>query len=537
MVIQECILRFEDSFESQAREHKKIKKLTRSDAIRCHNERYMVADRFKNGFRLQTWKEIGGRWRMPFGEQGFRTEDNPILQLFIRRVPRAGKVRTSSDKANLSSQYYSKTLSLDEPYIEANKTIVGMIRIDIEATYKSAQHCLAHLENMVEEGAIPHVPHIIVGDTLRDGTFARPHFIVMLPKGSEVWWNFEDMRCRKKPVLLLDSVIRGWYNAFIGHGVDVAAPRLTQRMKNPISPFWTTLTPKIATFMTLQEYSEHLDTTQSIESLKRRANAIQSEMNIEASNPLWNKLTDRAKEFTRTMFLENRKEMDRLLINRDKFYNVMVNDLNYYAEKNYLNVFHKKNGRKSILKPASLLRTCRNIAKYYAYEFAPSRLERNVNRHKLLHLVDGVQGVKERQRVASAYTNEEKKKSFEKAIKEFAKAYEAAVSSGNKFSVETVALKSGLSKAAAYKYIKQLKTDAKESATRPSNSRPQETPEQAYFVSAALPDTDDDYSEPVQPDTYDEYDVEWAENIYISSSYQQSEACNMLADHSELTYR
>lgn len=535
----DCIIRFENSFESEKREKRKIKKLSRSDAVRRWNERYMVNDRRKNGFRLETWKEIGGRWRMPFTEKGLRTEDNPILQKFISRVPAAGKLRTGPNKADLSSQYYSKLLSFDEPYIEANKTVIGMIRIDIEATYKSAEHCLAYLEHMVEEGQIPHVPHIIVGDTLRDGSFASPHFIILLPDDAKVWWNFEDVRCRKKPVLLLDSVIRGWYNAFIGHGVDVFAPRHTQRMKNPLSPYWTTLTPKTETFMTLSEYAEYLDIKPSFEELKRRSDAAQNETDIKASNPRWNELKERAKNFTRDMFLNDRKELDRLIINRERLRMVIFNDLKSYAIRQGLNITRDRRGRQKALKPASLDRTCNNIAKYYSDWFDPAKLERNVNKHKLLHLVDGVQGLKERQRIASTYTNDEKKMKFEAAMKAFAKAYDAAISSGEKFTVEALAKSSGISKAAAYKYNKELKSSATAQEPAPVEARKNERPAQpvqAYYAPSDVVEIDDDYSEPIQPSVYDEYDVERAEEIYVSSSLQPNDTCNMLADRSESIY-
>lgn len=305
------IVKFESSYDKArrkrsaeaARKRQKRAKQKFDPSNKFHadarEERRLVAERLQHGYRLEWERHIAGRQRRPFTEEGLRSEDDPILKLFVSRVPRGGKARASDDKATLYVPYRSKLLTLDAAYIEANKIVISMIRIDCDAVFRSSAACIEALQDLVDKGRIPHLPHIVVGDILDDGSFANPHFIFLLPTESEVWHDFSDERCRKAPVRLYDAVSRGLAKGMLAIGVDPSAPRLTQRMKNPISPIWKTMTPNWHDFMTLSEYARCLDIKTTHEELVRQAAALQSEMGLTPSNVLFNALRARAAKLLR----------------------------------------------------------------------------------------------------------------------------------------------------------------------------------------------------------------------------------------------
>ncbi|MXN51449.1 hypothetical protein GR158_10000 [Shinella sp. AETb1-6] len=167
--------------------------------------RRAVQRRLEEGFELPFGKQVAGRWRDPFTEEGLRSEDNTVLKLFVSMVPKGGTARASNDKAMLAVQTRSKLLTLDYPYIELNKTFLGALRIDCDGVFVSPEHLLYALEELVEAGAIPCLPHIIVGDRLADGSYHRPHLIFLLPPGCAVWKS-SDTRAPEASIDWLDHV-------------------------------------------------------------------------------------------------------------------------------------------------------------------------------------------------------------------------------------------------------------------------------------------------------------------------------------------
>lgn len=258
-------------------------------------EREAVKERLKNGFRHHFAMKVGRRHREPFTELGLRSEifGSVAARYFVSCLPRRGRLRGSMDKGSLAVQARSKLLSLDYPWIEANKKVMSVIRIDCDRVFASPGQCLVELGELVGH-KIPCLPHLITGDLLPDGRYSRPHFYFLLPQGHAVWNDPDDKRCRVDIVRLFQAVSLGLTKALLDLGADPCAPTLTLRGKNPLSPYWHTLCPNDTTWPTLSDYAGWVDMSVSREKLVRQAAAAQSEIGIEGSNPYFNGLRKEA---------------------------------------------------------------------------------------------------------------------------------------------------------------------------------------------------------------------------------------------------
>ncbi|TBB56257.1 hypothetical protein ELH44_22290 [Rhizobium ruizarguesonis] len=263
-------------------------------ARRNAEQRELVHERLTEGYIQRGDRQVGGRWRFSVREMGLRSEDNPVLKYLVTLIPKGGRARASWDKANLAVQCRQKILTLDYPYIELNRQFLAALRVDCDGVFLSPESCVALLLEIVRDGGIPCLPHIIVGDLLPDGSFSRPHFVWLLPQGSAVWRS-DDKRCRTGPVKLFDAVARGLAAALLDLGADPAAPTMTGRMKNPLSPFWHTMTPNLEVWPTLTEYADHVDTSTDRAVLTRRAAAVQSRLGLTASNSIFDALLTEAR--------------------------------------------------------------------------------------------------------------------------------------------------------------------------------------------------------------------------------------------------
>jgi hypothetical protein len=406
-------------------------------AVRARQNRLDAIDRVENGFRLKWCRNIGGRLRQPFLEKGFRTEGNPILKLFITRIRKGGTARASDDKATLYVPSRYKVLTLDCPYLEFNKLFLGVIRLDCDAVFASTAACLELLQHLVDANAIPHLPHIVTGDLLPNGTYHRPHFYYLLPPGSAVWNNLDDARCRVQPVKLFDAVSRGLTKALLPVGVDPAAPRLTMRGKNPISPYWCTLTPNQSEFMSLSDYAKVVDTRASTEELIRHAAATKSELGLTQSNEAFNKFTDRAKVTLREWHFNADPRMSG---SKERLAYELHGELERYA----------KNCGMDEVKVATVL-AC--VASWRAANFDPAKLQsKRADKGRLMHEVAEVKGVAARQKIGANYSA---KKRASAAQQKLVAAMEAATAAGKSLSVEDLASAAKVSRAYAYKAFEE----------------------------------------------------------------------------------
>lgn len=355
-------------------------------------QRVLVQRRLTEGYVQSIGREVGGRWRSGIRELGLRSEDNPVLKYFVTLVPKGGKVRASWDKARLEVQCREKILSLDYPYIELNREFMAALRVDCDGVFESPGACVASLRECVQDGRIPCLPHILVGDQLDNGSFSRPHIVWLLPQGSAVWRS-DDERCRPEPVRLFDAVARGLAAALLHLGADPAAPTMTGRMKCPTSPFWHTITPNADIWPTLTEYARCVDTSTSRAVLSRKAAAVQSGLGLTASNRLFDAL---------------RTEGQRLLAEwhfgpdaRTRGSRAALADHLHEA----LAAFAEKAG----LGEEGVSYVTGKVADYLAAHFDAAKLEgpRRI-RGRLVDVVDGLKTVTERQSAGGRYSGKAK---------------------------------------------------------------------------------------------------------------------------------
>ncbi|RVH78107.1 hypothetical protein CN203_11465 [Sinorhizobium meliloti] len=408
--------------------------------VRAAEEKRMIKERVEVGYVLPFAREIAGRTRQPFSEHGLRSVDNPILKLFVSRIPRKGKARASDNKADLYVPYFSKLLTLDCAYIEGTKEFLSFIRLDCDAVFQSTAACIQALQDRVDAGLIPHLPHIIVGDELPDGTFANPHFIFMLQVGA--WNKPSDDRCRKAPLRLFDAVSRGLAAALIDIGVDPSAPHITLRCKNPLSPIWETLTPNPTEFMSLKEYAAVLDMKTTRADLIRKSAEIQSGMGKSASNELFNKLLDfGAKLLASWHFCRD----ERIHLPTEELGNVIYKEMEAYSASSGLS------GDRAAY-------VIEKVATHLATTFDPSKLEKPKARKRLAHLVENMPSVEDRQRAGATYTQGAR---FKKSFDTLKDAVSALSEDGklDGMSKEMISIRSGVSRAFVYKHLDAVLQD------------------------------------------------------------------------------
>lgn len=349
-------------------------------ARRNAEQHELVHERLTEGFIQRGDRQIGGRWRFSVREMGLRSEGNAVLQYFVTLVPKGGRARASWDKANLAVQCRQKILTLDYPYIELNREFLAALRVDCDGIFVSPESCVALLLEIVRDGGIPCLPHIMAGDLLPDGSFSRPHFVWLLPQGSAVWRS-DDNRCRTAPVKLFDAVARGLAAALLDLGADPAAPTMTGRMKNPLSPFWHTVTPNLDVWPTLTEYADYVDTSTDRAVLTRRAAAVQSGLGLMASNGVFDALREEGQRFLAAWHFgaDARMRGSRAAL-ADHLHKALV----AFAEK-------------SDLSDERVSYVTGKVASYLAANFDAAKLEGCRVRGRLAHVVEGMASVSARQ--------------------------------------------------------------------------------------------------------------------------------------------
>ena len=419
--------------------------LTNPFHVRAAEERRMIRKRVLEGYILPFAREIGGRVRRPFTEHGLRSTNNPILKLFVSRVPRKGKARASDNKADLYVPYFSKLLTLDCAYIEGTKDFLSFIRLDCDAVFTSAVACLQSLQGRVDAGLIPHLPHIIVGDELADGSFANPHFIFMLRDA--VWNKKYDTRCRKPPIKLFEAVSRGLACALLDIGVDPSAPNATLRCKNPLSPIWETLTPNSTKFMSLKEYAAVLDMKASRPELIRKAAQLQSGMVKSASNELFNKLLDFGSKLLASWHFSRD---DRIHLPTDELGSAIFAEMETYAVS-------------SGVSEDRAAYVIEKVATHLAATFDPAKLEKPKARKRLAHVVEHMPSVEDRQREGARYAQASR---VEKTYETLKTAVQALQEKGQLagMSKEIISVHSGVSRAAVYKHLDAVLRDLSSAA-------------------------------------------------------------------------
>lgn len=263
-------------------------------------QKEMVRDRMLFGFEHRNAGQVvAGRTHADFVERGLRSKSmGPSAKLFVAGCRKAKHLRGGSSKDVMTWLGPDKVLGLDTAYVEGNRLMISLIRIDLDLTFPTFDHAIEAIRDVVDSGDIPCMPHLICGvvgharirtigedgvevETFHPKALIRPHVWVVLPEGSAV---NAGPNGRAAPKRLLAGVVRGINAAFLHLGADPAASPFLVRGKNPLSPFMESAALNNSTWPTLSEWAEWVDTRVSSEKLSRQAAEIQSGLDKRPSN-------------------------------------------------------------------------------------------------------------------------------------------------------------------------------------------------------------------------------------------------------------
>jgi hypothetical protein len=198
-----------------------------------HQKRLEAKDlakaRLAHGYR---WKggAVGGNplyYRHPFYRSGLVSNDYPILQLFVTKCRRARDLRSGSTKDE-SNRVWSKLVALDDAYIETNRTMRGVLRVEIDMVFPSWQKLRAAISALGVPLPILAVAHLDIA-----GRVHRPHLLWLLD--SSVAFSDKGKVAAK---VLFKHVLTTLTAALLPIGSDPGGLSNPNRHKNPCSPLW-----------------------------------------------------------------------------------------------------------------------------------------------------------------------------------------------------------------------------------------------------------------------------------------------------------
>lgn len=416
----------------------------------ARQNRELIKERLEQGYDRRGWKVLSGHQVAPVQESGLRSQtlNSAAAKLFVAAVPKAKDLRSNWGKGALT-KIGIKLFSLDEPYIEGNRKFLSFVRIDTDRVWTSYEQCVEFFRQLAHDGKIACEPHFLVGLRLPNGQFVRPHAIWMLPYGSAVWNEPNKAGFNRAPVDLFHSVYYGLNHALLDAGADAGAPATSQQVKNPLSPEWFTICPQDSYFPDLSEHAEYLELGHNRESLTRRSAAVQSGMDIEQSNGLFNYL-QKAAYATMTgwhlagdpEFARNRSEgrqgaiSDRLHIELERA--VAQSDLRP----------SKKDGNVQYL--------IASVANYAVGKWNPEKLDKaGRNKGAALHLVQGMKSATDRMAAGGKYAAQ---KNSDRVVDAITTAINKLTADGVALTKTMVARLSGISRPTVHKYWNQVMT-------------------------------------------------------------------------------
>ncbi len=409
--------------------------------------RELIKERLENGYERRGWKVLSGHQVAPVQEKGLRSQtlNSAAAKLFVAAVPKARDLRTNWGKGALA-KIGIKLFSLDEPYIEGNRKFLSFIRIDTDRIWNTYEQCVEFFKQLAHDGKIACEPHFLVGLRLPNGQFVRPHAIWMLPYGSSVWNEPSKAGFNRAPVDLFHSVYYGLCNAFLEAGADAGAPATSQQVKNPLSPEWFTICPQDTHFPDLSEHAEYLELGHNRESLTRRAASIQSGMDIEQSNGLFNFLQKAAYSIMSGWHFAGDPEFARYR-----------SECRLGAISDRLHIELERAVAKSDIRPSkrdgNIQYLIASVANYAVGKWNPEKLNSKRDRGAALHLVQGMTSMSDRMAAGGRYAAERNSERVLNAIKA---TIQKLTADGVELTKTIVARVSGISRQTVHKYWDQV---------------------------------------------------------------------------------
>ncbi|MBY5873753.1 hypothetical protein HFN53_17180 [Rhizobium leguminosarum] len=251
-------------------------------------ERDLDIQRIEHGYiRVGGGKKISGHeLASRVSEKGLRSRDvkSTFMELFPLYLPKRGKLRANWGKSVLLAQT-SKVRALDLPYVEGRRDSLCFLRWDTDFVWPSIAACKAAFLKLRDKG-IP-IPHVLTGLLLPTGEYVRPHALRGLPYGQGVMANPDADGFRKAPLKLYNDVYLGMCEAMLEVGCDPSAPATSLQTKNPLSPELHTVVLQDDDWRPLRDIAACVSRGLRRDKLIRQAAAVQSKMDIKASNEIF----------------------------------------------------------------------------------------------------------------------------------------------------------------------------------------------------------------------------------------------------------
>lgn len=371
---------------------------------------------------------VAGRHRAPFVEQGLRSTTSHVLRRIVHATPRNHRMRVGRDKAAVYSTD-SKLLGLDEPYLHLNPVVRSVFRIDLDHSFPS----WGALRQEIADLALPCLPSIAVGFEDEGGRVERPHLLWLLPYNGGVWFS-DAPECRRDIMSLWKGVHAGITKALMPLGADPGALSNPDKIKNPISPFWTVKIWNESEFPSLSAWAGWVDTSTSRDRMIRDSAAAFSGMERTASNAIFTAAQsmafDTLREWHRTADADYQASI--LRRNRDTL-----------AERLFRSLVGRVSSTASHPRQAQAI--LYRVTTYAVDHWDPSRASRDGSRDRgaCADAVETVQGVAARQAVGARYVAGLRRSRSADAIRE---AIEAARAAGEPITKAGIARRTGLSR-------------------------------------------------------------------------------------------
>lgn len=369
---------------------------------------------------------VAGRHHAPFTERGVRSEASHVLRRIVHATPRTSRMRVGRDKGAVWTTD-SKLLGLDEPYIHLNAEVRSVFRIDLDHSFPS----WGALRQEVADLALPCLPSVAVAFEDETRRIERPHLLWLLPYNGGVWFS-DDPSCRRDIMSLWRGVHAGITKTLMPLGADPGALSNPDKIKCPLSPFWSVQVWNETAFPSLSEWAGWVDTSTSRDRMIRDSAAALSGMERTASNALF----AAAQELSFGTLREWHHAAD-----ADYAGAILRRDRDALAER----LFRALVGRVSAAasNPKQGQAVLYRVATYAADHWDPSRAGRDGSRDRgaCADAVEDVQGVAARQAVGARYAAGLRRSRSADAIRE---AIEAARAAGDAITVSGIARRSGM---------------------------------------------------------------------------------------------
>ncbi len=144
----------------------------------------------------------------------------------MTKLRRVRGLRAGADKTE-STKPQSKLLACDEAYVESNKRVVGVVRVELDATLPAWA-----IDDACADAGCP-VPNVVVGYEDTYGEIHNPHCLWLLHDSIPVHGPLHAGNAA-----LVRGVARGLTKALLAVGADVGGLSNAARHKNPLSPLW-----------------------------------------------------------------------------------------------------------------------------------------------------------------------------------------------------------------------------------------------------------------------------------------------------------